>query len=55
MSDSQYCLLRADDYRQKAQATNNDGVRLALEAVVREYLRKAEEFSRAGARNSFAA
>jgi hypothetical protein len=43
MSDIQYCLQRAEDYRRKAQAECNDGVRQALEAVVREYLRKARE------------
>lgn len=44
MSDIQYCLHQAEDYRKKAQAANNEGVKLALEAVVREYLRKAKEF-----------
>ncbi len=43
MSDLQYCLQQAEEYRKKAEAANNEGVKLALEAVVREYLRKAKE------------
>jgi hypothetical protein len=43
MSDIQYCLNQADDYRKKAEAANSEGAKDALEAIVRGYLPKAQE------------
>jgi hypothetical protein len=41
--DLAYYLGKAEDYRKKAQAVSEPGLKAALEAVAREYLAKACE------------
>ncbi len=38
-----YYLGKAEDYRKKAKAASEPGLKAALEAVVREYIAKARE------------
>jgi len=41
--DLAYYLGKAEDYRTKAKAVSEPGLKAALEAVAREYLAKARE------------
>ena len=41
--DLAYLLGKAEDYRRKAKAVSEPGLKAALEAVAREYLLKARE------------
>ena len=41
--DLTYYLGKAEDYRKKAKAVNEPGLKAALEAVAREYMAKARE------------
>jgi hypothetical protein len=41
--DLSYYLGKAEDYRRKASAVSEPGLKAALEAVVREYMAKARE------------
>jgi hypothetical protein len=39
-----YYLSKAENYRKKAKAVGDPGLKAALEAVAREYMTKAREF-----------
>jgi hypothetical protein len=41
--DLAYCLLKAEDYRRKAEAVSDPDLKAALEAVARAYMAKARE------------
>jgi len=41
--DAEYYLRRAEEYRDKARATDDARLRSALESVAREFMRKARE------------
>jgi hypothetical protein len=41
--DLAYYLGKAEDYRRKANAVREPGLKAALEAVVRQYMAKARE------------
>ena len=41
--DLAYYLGKAEDYRKKAKAVSEPGLKAALEAVAREYMAKARE------------
>jgi hypothetical protein len=41
--DLAYYLCKAEDYRKKAKAVNEPGLKAALEAVARECMAKARE------------
>ncbi len=41
--DLAYYLLKAEDYRRKAEAVSNPDLKAALEAVARAYMAKARE------------
>jgi hypothetical protein len=41
--DLTYYLGKAEDYRKKANAVSEPGLKAALEAVAREYMAKARE------------
>ena len=40
-----YCLLKAEDFRQKARVVKEPGLKAALEAVAREFMEKARKFN----------
>jgi len=42
-TDLAYYLGKAEDYRRKAKAVREPGLKAALEAVAREYMAKARE------------
>ena len=43
LKDLVYLLSKAEDYRKKAKAVSDPGLKAALEAVAREYMLKARE------------
>ena len=48
--DAAHYIRKAEEYRAKARATLDARVRSGLEAVAREYIRKARELDGAGPR-----
>ena len=51
--DADYYLRKAKEYRDKARVTLDPRVRSALEAVAREFTRKAHAVGTAAARQAF--
>jgi hypothetical protein len=45
MRDANYCLRKAEEYRAKAKETNDANMKIALEAVAREFELRAKEIA----------
>jgi len=45
MRDANYCLRKAEEYRAKAKETNDANMKIALEAVAREFELRAREIT----------
>jgi hypothetical protein len=45
MRDANYCLQKAREYRAKAKETTDAGLRIAFEAVAREFEFRAKEIT----------
>ena len=50
--DLAYYLGKAEEYRKKAEAALEPGLKAALEAVAREYIKKARELDPPSSSNS---